>query len=524
MEYKPRTQTPDPAQAGLTLAHEPQGPVVQFGQAYDSLAHGINQFGEAYRRSQDEEARAWSSNILSETRLKWSQELTDRQMNAEPNAPLFTTDYVRDFNSYAEEVIKKAPTNSAKLYLQQRLNSVLAEYSEKAKVFEANARIDYRADQFTSAIDNSQKLMNTDPEQYQSVLAERIAEIDSSSMPPIKKSELKQKAVDKISKSAVWAQMQRSPDAFLESIGFSGAPDPLTGKPRLSSGDLKGRTGNAAFDMMPFNDRVQMLEQGLRLKAQNTADLNAAAKTMRTQLQEDAAKGLWSLQADGKLDRIAIENVRPVLSTEQYGSFLKMLDKGEGAQKSDPSAFANIQRLMVDGKYDEAERAAFSSHKAGTLSNADLKSEVERARTLSRQEGPKSPYERERLWVGAQLDPGPMVPDPRAKGRIADAQRELDDWSQQNPKATAQDFRKRATEIVGQYQLVNLGDTLVGLPMPRSGTISRNSADTPRILSDIAKAATEAQRRFDTHQYTQAEFDSEMAITNRWRKAIMTRK
>lgn len=520
IDARGRTQTPDPSQAPLALAHPPQGPVVQFGQAYDSLAHGLDQVGAAYRKSQDEEARAWSSNILAESRLKWSQELTDRQANAEPNAPLFTTDYVRDFNAYAEEVLKKAPTSNAKLYLQQRLNSVLVEYSEKAKVFEANARIDYRGDQFNAAIDNSQKLMNTDPDQFQSVLAERIAEIESSSMPPIKKSDLRQKAIDRVSKAAVWSQMQRSPDAFLASIGFLGAQDPETGKPRLNSGDLQGRTGNAAFDMMPFNDRIQMLEQALRIKAQNGADMASAAKNMKHQLEDDATKSLWSLHADGKLNRVSIEDVRPVLSAERYGAFLKMLDKGGDAAKSDHSAFAHVQRLMADGKYGEAEKAAFGYHKSGLFSNSDLRSEVERAQSLNRQQGPKSPYEKERIWIGSKLDPGPMVPDPVARGRIADAQRTYDDWVQANPKATEEDHRKRATEIVGQYRLTNLGDTVLALPMPRSGDISRNVGDTARINGDIARAAKEAQRRYDAGSYTRAEYDNEMAITNQWRKAI----
>ena len=45
--------------------------------------------------------------------------------------------------------------------------------------------------------------------------------------------------------------------------------------------------------------------------------------------------------------------------------------------------------------------------------------------------------------------------------------------------------QKRAQEITGQYQLINLGDTVLALPSPRSGNIRRNTADHIGSAFDI---------------------------------------
>lgn len=522
--YEPRTQVPGVGQPAL--AHAPQTPVVQIGQAYSDLERGINSVGKIFEERQAEEARAWSSNVLASTRLEWSQHLTDRMSNAQPNAPEFTKTFVDDFNKYAEDALSKAPSPAARTYLTQRLNAVLVEYAEKAKTFEAQARIDYRTDQFTNAVDNSSKLMNSDPDQYQSVLAERLAEIDSSSMPPVKKSALRQKAIDNISKAAVWSQIQRAPGAFLDSIGFSGAPDPVTGKTRQSSGDLQGRTGNTAFDMLPFETRTQMFEQAVRLKAQTDADLAKGQAQARKDLADAATKGLWAKHFDGTLKRIDIDRAAPLLPVDEYRSLLKALTHEDAPQRSDPGVYRDIQVAMNEGRFDDAQKMAYKAHRAGQLSNEHLTSFSERARNEGRQEGPKSAYERSRSYLINALDPGPFVQDPLGKQRYAEAIDEYEKWFMAGQgKRTDEEIDKFVKESVGRYKIANLGDTLMGLPAPRSGSISRNASDTPRILNEIAAAANEAQRRKDTRQYTEQEYINEMTIINRWRKAVMgTRK
>jgi len=516
VQYEQQTMTPDPGRA-----YPPRAQPVNVIQPvnYDDIANAVRGAHGAYEKSRDEEARAWSSDALANTRLKWTQELINRKENAEPGAPEFSPRFIKDYDEYANEILKTAPTERAKKFLQSRLLEIRNDLGERAMGFEAQARVDYRADKFTAAIDSTAKLMNTDPSQFKVALEEQFALIDGAALPPVQKSALRQKAVDKIAGAAVWAQVQKSPTAFLESIGFMNTTDPATGKVRQSSGDLKGVTGNEAFDTLPFERRMQMFEQAVRLKAQTDADIDRLAKIERARIGDEALKNLWALDADKKLTRNHIEAVRPLISSSEYKSALKMLESPEGGVKTDPGAFRQLQGLIAGGQFDEAVNFAFRAHRNGQLSNEHLASEVNRARSQGRQEGPKTEYERSRSYITQSMDPGPLVQDPVGRSRLAEALDTFDRWVIAE-KRTDEQVEKRAKEIVQQHKFINLQDTLLGLPMPRSGNIRRNTSDIQGVLHDIAAAKREADRRYDAKQYSKTDYDQEISNLNRWRKAV----
>lgn len=467
-------------------------------------------------KNQDDTARAWASSTLSQARLDWTQQLIDRQTSADPGAPDFTPTLLTDYDQYVSKALESAPNAPAKRYLNDRMQAFRTELGGRAMEFEAKSRIDYRTDQYTSAIDNTRKLMNTDPDQYNQALAERLAEIDSSGIPPIQKSALRQKAVDTISEAAVWSQIQRSPTAFLQGIGFMSTVDPETGKIRKSSGDLNGKTGNNAFDMLPFDRRVQMFQSAIQAKAQIDSDANTAAEKMRKQASDDAAKDLWGWHADGKLNRTVLEQYKPILSVAEYHSMLTALNHGDAPQKTDPKALENVLKLQLTDP-QAAMDLAFKYHQNGLLSNDTLVGEVNRARTLDRQDGPKSPYERARQYVVTAMDPGPLVHDPVGRGRMADAVSAFDDWFLQNPKAAPADVEKRSKEIVSEHKLVDFSKTVLQLPQPRYGSIRRNANDAAGILKDIATVGAETKRRHDAKLINDAEYADQMATLDRWR-------
>lgn len=493
----------------------------------NDLARGVNHLTGAWREREEEEARAWSAVALSKARLDWSTNLIERQAQAQPGAPDFTPSFLRDFETYQTESVGKAPTKTAQRFLTERLADLKADLSLKALTFEAQARIDHRTDQFTSAISNTQRLMNTDPGQYQTVLAEQLAVIDASSIPPVKKSELRQKAIDQVSSAAVWSQIQKSPTAFLESIGFLDSVDPATGKMRTrkSSGDLTGVTGNAAFDAMPFDRRAVLFEQAIKLKAQIDTDAERIAVDQRKKLGTDAMQNAWSLVYDNKLGaaKVYAEKIRPLISAAEYHSLRAGIDskaKGDGTglgQKTDPVAFRDLMDLVRTGKDDEAASAAMTYHRNGRLSNEHLGSFVRN----DRRAGPKTEYDMSRSLISRSLEPGAMVNDPVARGRQAEALDAFDRWVKENgSKAGDEGVRKRGQEIISQYRFINLQDTVLGLPMPRSGIIRRTPGDAPGMQADIVKAGQEAKKRYDNKQLTASEYQAEVEILNRWRRAL----
>lgn len=525
-EYQQRTQTPigPSPQFARTVpfyTNNLQG-LQDLERTVNNVAAIKSQGDAAKERSDEEHARAWSADVVSRSRLEWTQQFIDRSANAEPGAPEFSPKFIGDYDKYIEKQLETAPTEKARGFLSSRLSELRVMLGERAMEFEAKARVDYRADKFTAGIDNTAKLMNSDPTQYQVALAEQLAVIDASSMPPVQKSALRQKAITGISKAAVWSQVQKSPQAFLDSIGFSPI-DPKTGKVRTTSGDLKGITGNMAFDALPFEERKSMFEHAVKMKAQIDTDVERLGKAERDRLGEAAMQGIWAASADKKLNRTVIEEARPLLSAAQYHSALKALEQPEGGQKTDPGTFRELQRLIAADDFQGAIDFAHTAHRNGRLSNEHLASETNRARSQMRQEGPKSEYERSRSYLTQSMDPGPLVPDPAGRSRLADALDTFDRWVLANPKAPDVEVSKRAREIVGQYKLQDFQETVLGLPSPRSGKFSR-SADPAVILKEAADIGNEVQRRRDAGTLNEAAYKEEMAIIARWLKAAQGRK
>jgi hypothetical protein len=72
--------------------------------------------------------------------------------------------------------------------------------------------------------------------------------------------------------------------------------------------------------------------------------------------------------------------------------------------------------------------------------------------------------------------------------------------------------------------MINLSETAMALPMPRSGNVRRNTSDLAGMKSDILNAGREAQKKYDSGQYSKAEYEAEMQTLNRWRKLTEGKK
>jgi len=492
----------------------------------DALANAGYKMAGVLAEREDEEGRAWSASSISTARLDWSEQLVKRQADAEPGAPNFVAKFVEDFDKYSAETLANAPNDRAKNFMGQRLGDLRATLGVQAMQFEAQARIDYRTDQFNEGVSKAEKLMNTDPSQYETVMQEQISLLANSGVPPVKRSELAQRASDRISAAAVWSEIQRSPNGFLQAIGFQDGPDAKKG--RISSGDLKGQTGFLPYDNLPFEKRIGFLEQALRLKSQIGADGDRGARELREQMREDAMKEGWFLQSNGKLTREYIESVRPVLNSSEYKALSDALVKPD-TQKNDPGTFRQLETMISQGRIGEAQRFAFTSHAAGLISNETLSSTVSRAVALGKEgqsNGPKNEYERMRSYITGRMDPGPLVQDPVGRSRLADALYEYDTWYKAGAggKRTDTEIRDFGKELPGRYKLIDFNDTVLTLPLPRSGNVRRNAADMKGMEQDLHTAMATARQRLADKQYTKADYDNEVATISRWLAAMKRAK
>ncbi len=491
------------------------------GDIAGKLAEAFSGMLANQAKREEEAGRAWAVDAVSQARLEWTSRLQNSQANAPLGAPGFTENFVAEFDAYSAEALKNAPSESAKKYFHERLADIRTSLGEKAITFEASARVDYRDTQFNKAIENNQKLMMADPGQFEVALSETLAVIRESALPPKQKADMEQRAIVNIASSAVWSHMNKSPSDFMQSIGMtSGDPNAKPG-----AGAVQGVTGNKAFDMLPFDERVKMIGQAISLKNGLDSDAERASEKIRKEKAEEMMKEALSRldpqPGSPKLDRAFIEEARLWVTPAEYKSLLQMSKgggvNGEGAPRSDPGTYRHLQALLRDDP-EQAQREAFTAHANGLISNSDLSSITQRASSLDRQGGPKTVYERTRQYITGSLDPGPMVQDPVGRARLAAALNEFDAWAESG-KRTDAEIEARGKEVIKQWQFINLRDTTAGFPQPRYGSIPR-SGDPAVQIKAISDSWNLTKKALAEGKITKAEANEEASRLNNWRKSI----
>lgn len=520
-QYQETQQVPAPQVRGGTVDPGAIGARGAGLGGGEELERGLSKLTTVMIQKEEEQARVWSSVALSKARLDWTQQFVDRQSDPEhvkDGAANFTPNLLKDFDDYAVKAIDAAPNAPSKRFMTERMEDLRADLGSKALVYEAKARIDWRKDQMVQAGNNVATLVAADPMQYHSALSEQLAIIDSSAMPQEQKSAVRQWMMDKVSQAAVWGQIQKSPNGFLQSVGFYGEAQPAGGaKTRRTSGDFKEATGNTAFDALPFDLRVKAFEQAVRSKAQIDADAERASKLQGDKAANDAMKDIWSAAYNpggSKLTWDLIESKRPLLKENDYKAALQMLRTGP-EQRTEPTTFAKLERLVYSRQYDEAEKFAYSAHRSGNLANDTLGSTLARIEQFRKEDGPKSPYERSRAFINRSLNPGEINYDPVRNQRLADALREYDNWSLSNPKAGEKDHQERSAEIVKAHQLLNFRESVLTLPMPLGTTIRRTN-DPAVLEADIAKAKMKLDDLLANGKINKTEHTARTGTLKKW--------
>lgn len=151
--------------AGLTNAA--QG----LQEAGRGIAHEEVINAKLLREQEEQDAKAWAGNALSNAQLSWQQNMKDRQAAATGAASGFTPQLIGDFDKYTEETLGTAPTPMAKQYLQQHLSALRTQLGGQAINFEAGARLNERVKNVVGSIDNWSNVVYTDPSKVSQALA-----------------------------------------------------------------------------------------------------------------------------------------------------------------------------------------------------------------------------------------------------------------------------------------------------------------------------------------------------------------
>ena len=261
--------------------------------------------------------------------------------------------------------------------------------------------------------------------------------------------------------------------------------------------------------------REKLIDQAYRRSGEELRQREAVAERERKRIGDDLLKTAHERQTAGTLDRPFIERLRPFVEPNEYKSLLAGLSGAD--RKDDPAAFSHIEGLVETNPAD-ARRQAFVYHQNGRISNQTLQSVNTRTRGIERQEGPRSPYERERSHITQVLKPSEFVTDPAPGARYALAIREFDDYANEGNRSPAE-LRAKADDVVKRFSMVDMADLarrtgLGGRATPQE-QITANLAEAERLMADRkAKKISEADFKKKMNVLERSTAAAEKAMAN----------
>jgi hypothetical protein len=207
--YDQRTSVnagPGPAMAS---GRSPVGEALQnAGQTIVSIA----QQAKADRmREEEENGRIWAASAVAKARQDLTREFVTRQNGVAPGASGFTAELEEFSNSYEEQLLANAPTESARRFAQERMLALRSDLGGNAMAFEEGERRRWRVETLGQAIDTAAGAVAADPNAYATALAEQLAVIDALDVPPEMRAKLRDDAIQKISKGVVLGDVARDP-------------------------------------------------------------------------------------------------------------------------------------------------------------------------------------------------------------------------------------------------------------------------------------------------------------------------
>lgn len=192
-------------------------------QALASVGNALQRVGDVVKQQDAEDARAWVSKASSTDVVKWQDRLTQLKEAAQPGAPDFTPNLLKEYDDYRQQALANAPDDTTRRFYGMQLDQLRQTLGTQAVHWEAGQREAHRVNQYTDAAEADATAIARDPSLYGERRAALMAVLNTSGMNPETKSKLQVKAEQTLAyaagsrmvvdnPAATLAVLQRKPD------------------------------------------------------------------------------------------------------------------------------------------------------------------------------------------------------------------------------------------------------------------------------------------------------------------------
>lgn len=367
---------------------------------------------EKLARAEHEQRKARVMERSRDDRLKWQETMQQRQTEAPEGADGFTPSVLKDFDTYREEALKTVTDPEERAMYDGMLGSLREHVGERALVFQAQSRQQFRARTLTEGVEKSARLVTVDPSQMPDVLAQELALIKSSTdLSAEQKARLTDNAKDTLSWAATQTLVDRNPDAFLQRVGVRGGKPDKNGNPPKQDIEKAAAAvaGDAVLSQLPPARLQQAIDRATMLSATRQAQIEAE-RERNARKAEAAAEKLAREQDRAWL--IVSDRLRNGIPTEPSAPELRVLQGSPYATEYQARLGEVAQRASVAALPIEQQQARLDQLKAQQLkgTNKALDREIEQSQQVL--DGARKAYKEEPLRAASDrgvIDkPGPL--------------------------------------------------------------------------------------------------------------------
>lgn len=376
----------------------------------------------------------------------------DHIRQTDPDDPDYTFKFIEAADERMTRYAKGLQTQSGRRAFEQAKSNILSEYTMRTDIAHANATAAKAKQKFAESLDITSNLLIANPELFEVMLTEQTAAIDamSDTLTTEQKVILEQEMFQTMAKSALTGIAVDSPEQARREI--------------LGGG----------WDMfLTVEDKVSLYYKFLNEEDKAENKRLALAKHERKLKGDEYMRQVYEHASQGTLDSDLVFDARDFLDPVDFKTALTLLETNDlTPDKNDPETVAELEAALETSP-ETAAWAAIKAFKDGLITDTKLASFTGRARTLRRQQGFTSEYEKGAKYLKNLLAPSGFLKDPVQKARYGLAVEEFDQWyATKGSEWTDKEIREKYKEIAREWARTNAEE------QARRGSRGRRPAET----------------------------------------------
>lgn len=186
------------------------------GRAIEQAGFALQQTGNALAQKVIRDDMTQASQLAVQSISQWDAYRIEKETNAEPGAPEFTSNLLKEYDDFVDSQGKSARTPAGRQYLQEKLTDYRLQLQRQSMAFEAKAGIDHRRNLLQQSVQQAGNQLVTSPQLLDMQLEAFSDGVSMSGLPPAEREAMLIDGANALGEAAIQGIILKDPQAALD--------------------------------------------------------------------------------------------------------------------------------------------------------------------------------------------------------------------------------------------------------------------------------------------------------------------